>query len=81
MVENSLALITRRPIFKSSFPYSFRTKYLDRDIKELSDPSSDLSDVEKDLRRIDLNHKKYTFLLEVAQVNQKLLDFALKEKS
>lgn len=55
------------------------TKYLDRDIKELSDPSSNLSDVEKDLRRIDLNHQKYTFLSEVAQVNQKLLDFSLKE--
>lgn len=56
------------------------TKYLDRDIKELSDPAAGLTDAEKDMRRIDLNRKKYTFLSEVAQVNQKLLEFALREK-
>ena len=55
------------------------TKVLDKEIKELSDPSSLLSDAEKDLRRIDLNNRKYVYLSEVAQVNLKLLEFAVAD--
>jgi len=57
------------------------TKVLDKEIKDLSDPANALTDVEKDLRRIDLNKKKYTFLSEVAQVNLKLLEFAIADST
>jgi hypothetical protein len=53
------------------------THVLDREIKELSDPSKHLSSQEKNLSRIALNEKKYAFLKQVAQVNLKLLEFAL----
>lgn len=54
------------------------TKVLDKEVKDLSDPTNSLSDAEKDLRKIDLNKRKYIFLSEVAQVNLKLLEFAMK---
>lgn len=57
------------------------TKVLDKEIKDLSDPASTLSEAEKDLRRIDLNRRKYKFLSEVAQVNLKLLEFAVADSA
>lgn len=55
------------------------THVLDKEIKELSDPASNLSQKDKDLKKIALNERKYTFLSSVAQVNLKLLQFTLKE--